>query len=604
MALREPHPTGRQLHERGETATVVASRLLDESGSAEWAGPVLTRAASEAARSGDFDHATALLRRALEAMPPVIDVARVRLVIELGRVEAASGLADANRRWETAADQLAELDLADRIDALVDLGEATYSSGLLRVARQHFERAYELAGRWDERNVVDDETMARIVAGLSTASLLTGHRHRGVESRLRSVVQRMPPYPDLPTRALMASAAGEVALGIDMPADLVHRLIDGALGDRPLPSAVLRPVFEPLSAALSLTGRPDHAIRLLDAQLDHARSQNDIVAHISLLPLRAHAHLLSDQLGEARSDATDAIELVAANPSASRLAEAPARYALSVALLELDEVTEAESICDVVDHQLRWGGTPMHGWFLDGLARVHAAARRHDEAIRTWNEAARAFTLVGGSGVICEWRDGLARSLLAAGDLAAAQRVADDQLTAAASFGDRRISAIAQATAAAIDDDHRRAADRLTVALAELPRPSSEMTRCRLGFERGSRLRRAGLRRAARDQLTASLAIASRLDARRLVRSIRDELAAAGAEVDRDARSTHAHELTDAERLTAELAAGGLSNVEIAQHRSVSRKTIESQLSSVYRKLGVHGRNELDQALEPTSGPV
>ncbi|MEZ5267822.1 MAG: hypothetical protein R2789_04360 [Microthrixaceae bacterium] len=33
----------------------------------------------------------------------------------------------------------------------------------------------------------------------------------------------------------MASAAGEVALGVDLPAELVHRLIDGALGDEPPP---------------------------------------------------------------------------------------------------------------------------------------------------------------------------------------------------------------------------------------------------------------------------------------------------------------------------------------------------------------------------------
>jgi DNA-binding CsgD family transcriptional regulator len=52
-----------------------------------------------------------------------------------------------------------------------------------------------------------------------------------------------------------------------------------------------------------------------------------------------------------------------------------------------------------------------------------------------------------------------------------------------------------------------------------------------------------------------------------------------------------------AERAVAELALSGLSNREIADRLSVSRRTVENQLHQVYRKLGITSRGELPTAL-------
>jgi len=51
--------------------------------------------------------------------------------------------------------------------------------------------------------------------------------------------------------------------------------------------------------------------------------------------------------------------------------------------------------------------------------------------------------------------------------------------------------------------------------------------------------------------------------------------------------------LTESERRVAELAAGGLTNREVAQRLFVSPKTVEANLGRVYRKLGVHSRAQL-----------
>ncbi|MGH2984149.1 MAG: helix-turn-helix domain-containing protein [Solirubrobacterales bacterium] len=57
--------------------------------------------------------------------------------------------------------------------------------------------------------------------------------------------------------------------------------------------------------------------------------------------------------------------------------------------------------------------------------------------------------------------------------------------------------------------------------------------------------------------------------------------------------------LTPSERRVSRLAAEGLSNPEIAETLFVSRKAVEMHLSNAYRKLDIHSRTELPEALQP-----
>ena len=56
-------------------------------------------------------------------------------------------------------------------------------------------------------------------------------------------------------------------------------------------------------------------------------------------------------------------------------------------------------------------------------------------------------------------------------------------------------------------------------------------------------------------------------------------------------------ELNETERQVAELAAQGLSNQEIAQRAFLSVKTVEANLTRVYRKLGIRSRAGLARRL-------
>jgi DNA-binding CsgD family transcriptional regulator len=60
--------------------------------------------------------------------------------------------------------------------------------------------------------------------------------------------------------------------------------------------------------------------------------------------------------------------------------------------------------------------------------------------------------------------------------------------------------------------------------------------------------------------------------------------------------------LTPAELRTAEMAASGMTNREVAQALFVSTKTVETQLSQAYAKLGIGSRTELADALAGGGG--
>jgi DNA-binding CsgD family transcriptional regulator/tetratricopeptide (TPR) repeat protein len=77
--------------------------------------------------------------------------------------------------------------------------------------------------------------------------------------------------------------------------------------------------------------------------------------------------------------------------------------------------------------------------------------------------------------------------------------------------------------------------------------------------------------------------------------------AAGGARTPPLLRGTSVEPLTRREREVALLAAGGATSKEIAERLSVSKRTVDTHLDRIYRKLGVTGRDELTGALDPES---
>jgi DNA-binding CsgD family transcriptional regulator len=77
----------------------------------------------------------------------------------------------------------------------------------------------------------------------------------------------------------------------------------------------------------------------------------------------------------------------------------------------------------------------------------------------------------------------------------------------------------------------------------------------------------------------------------------------ARAELERTWAPSRDGRLTAAERRVANLAAGGLTNPQIATQLFISRRTVEATLSRVYKKLRIGTRAELDRALAGRANP-
>jgi class 3 adenylate cyclase/DNA-binding CsgD family transcriptional regulator len=116
-----------------------------------------------------------------------------------------------------------------------------------------------------------------------------------------------------------------------------------------------------------------------------------------------------------------------------------------------------------------------------------------------------------------------------------------------------------------------------------------EEARTRLCY--GERLRRAGRRRDARDQLRPALEAFEQLGAIPWAEQARAELRATGERV--RARGPEHEELTAQELRIALQAAEGKTNRQIGAALYLSPKTVEFHLGRAYRKLGISSRAEL-----------
>ena len=156
-----------------------------------------------------------------------------------------------------------------------------------------------------------------------------------------------------------------------------------------------------------------------------------------------------------------------------------------------------------------------------------------------------------------------------------------------------RLLTVGDDTAAAV------ALETAVAAHAEAADPF-ETARTRLLY--GSRLRRAGQRIAAREELTKAADAFAAMDLTHWSAVAAGELAATGATARR--RPTGANEpLTSQETRVALLVAEGLSNREIGASLFLSPRTVERHLGNVFRKRGFRSRSQLAAFFARSSGP-
>ena len=134
----------------------------------------------------------------------------------------------------------------------------------------------------------------------------------------------------------------------------------------------------------------------------------------------------------------------------------------------------------------------------------------------------------------------------------------------------------------------------IDTALAELDRAPQgpwPFEQARTLLVAGRVRRRAKQKAAARSALEQAAAIFAALPAPLWAARTQEEIARLGK------RPPTRRDLTETERRVAELAAKGMKNREVAAQLFVSPKTVEANLSRIYRKLGIHSRAELGARL-------
>ncbi len=264
---------------------------------------------------------------------------------------------------------------------------------------------------------------------------------------------------------------------------------------------------------------------------------------------------------------------------------------------EVDDVT---TLIESVDPDPALVGSLNGAWVLTARGRLRSLRGDHASAIEDLRAAGALFTgLRFSNPIVALWRSPLALALPAEAAEEARSLVDDELRDATAQDLPRCCGAALRAKGLLEGGD--RGIELLEASLQELERPDAILERARTLVELGGALRRGNRRVAARQPLAEGLDLADRCGAERLASRATQELHAAGARP-RTRAITGPDSLTASEARVAHMAADGMSNREIAQSLFVTAKTVENQLGTAYRKLGVRSRAELRGALTP-AGP-
>jgi DNA-binding CsgD family transcriptional regulator len=238
---------------------------------------------------------------------------------------------------------------------------------------------------------------------------------------------------------------------------------------------------------------------------------------------------------------------------------------------------------------------------LGALGLIELSARRPDEATAALE---RADELARTSGIMALGRvpllPDLIEALTAVGEVDRAGSFADELERRAVALGAPWALALGQRCAGVVAEargDREGAIVAFERALANHARQSRPPEQARTELALGSALRRAGRKRAARETLERSAHVFEAIGARVWAQRARHELARIGG---RPAPAGDALSATEAS--ITELVRLGRTNREIAGELHLSPKTVEWNLSKIYRKLGVRSRTELAATLAQSDG--
>lgn len=567
--------------EGADVEEVAAHLMATSEGAAGDLRDGLRAAVVRSLRRGAPESAAAYLRRLLvEASTPE---ERAAALHELGRAEALLRDPGAEEHLWAALDVAPEPRL--RAAIVCDLVDVLGS-----------------AGRWEQRIPLVGQAIAWLGEEASDLRFELERRQAGLEAYdTRHVAAFRRRHPDRrrlvdeggpQARALALLLAAVAAWQGRDRTDVDSLLAAGLDGGRFLAEhGSGAPSLSQAVGALVLTDRLDEAGALVEEMFADARRRGSASGQVQAHTCRAWVRTQVGDLAGAEADmrAATAVTLETGDFLAT---VCTLRFGLE-ALLERPGTADLAETTVGLEVSPGWQSTLTACFLLEARGRLLLERGERDAGIAELRAAAQIYGELGfASPLATVWRPALA---LALGGPEAEELTVAELACAVATRLPRavgralRVAGLVKGGPEGLELLHR--------AVDESSRCPSRLEQARSLVDLGAALRRSGQAVSSRRPLAAGLELATACGADRLASRAREELRLAGGRA-RRRPLTGPGALTPAEERVACLAARGLSNEEIARTLFVSAKTVENQLTQIYRKLGVDGRRRLRRAID------
>jgi DNA-binding CsgD family transcriptional regulator len=567
---------------------VAAQLLLCEPAGDLDAVRALRAAAAAALDRGAPESAVTSLRRAL-AEPPA-GSAHAAVLGELGGAERIArdptAVVHLEQAWQATTEPVARARLAGQLaDVLLYAADLARSSAVLQAGLADLgDRDPDLAVRLHTHKAALDLTSAH-----------PAEAHEVTLEQLRELAARNIPA----SRSAQLALAGVLAIRGESCHEVAGLVERGWDGGRFLAEETAEALPSILAVwALVFTDELDRAQALAEAMLADAQARGSVVGFEATTGRRAFVALRRGALAEAEADSHAALDVVTEHNLALSVPVQAAYLALT--LFERGKLDQAAAVVEGVILTPAWMEVPT-GIFLEVRGRVRLARGHRAQAIADLRQCGK---FADGARLnnpnFLAWRSALALAL-APEHPQEARELGQSELELARRVGAPRAIGIALRVCGLLADAQNRI-ELLEQSVAILEPSPARLELAYSLTELGAALRRSGARTAARHPLRRALDLAVRCGATPLAERAREEALAAGARPRRP-WTTGVQALTPSELRVARLAAQTLSNRDIAQALFITTRTVSDHLSSAYRKLNIHTRDQLTTAMTAHTSP-
>ena len=542
----------------------------------------LTEAARKSVQRGAPEVATAFFERALREPPPARR--RAELLFDLGLVAFRARDGRAVDWLQQAVEAAVDPCLKAQIHLVLN-----HVTVIVQSKRPSFAPIVELISQVNREVALQIEAQLKLddsfMAGDEAATLL------------RRVKHGRTPRGKTPAEREWLAAAALAAISDGAPADRAVLLAERALASGTLFTETGDSwAYFFTVVVLATAGRTDRAMELIEPAIDDSRRQGSLVAFEYTSCLRGLIRAIQGNLAEAEADLLGSLEV---SSEYGWTVGHTARLAwLTSVLCERGAHEHAEQILASYSIGEGQAQPTLYGvWLLESRAYLRYVRGLPEAALADLERCASLLNAIGKPrNASVRWRITAAACHLMLGHHDEARRVALGQLELARAFNARPLLGASLRTLGLVEGGDDGIA-RLREAIWVLEDSPARLEQAWALVDLGAALRRSNRRAEAREPLRRGLDIADRCAATILSRRAREELLAIGARP-RGPRFSGLEALTASERRVAEMAAGGLGNVDIAQRLFVTRKTVEKHLGNAYRKLDVKSRTDLPARLK------